>query len=342
MDINEIERFLRKKYEFEVFTVAKLAGDASDREFYRVIFPEPVCEGAATAVLMVLGAPWTEGELPYLNVRDFMERVGLPVPKLYEYDLAAGFILIEDFGDLTLEEAIKGKSEEEVGALYKKAVDLMLAIQVGGTRECDDSCISFSVAFDVEKLMFEFNFFFEHALMTYKGGGITPDDERIIKAGFLDVARTLASESKYLNHRDYHSRNLMVKSDGGLALVDFQDARLGPIQYDLVSLVYDSYVPLPASLPGAMCEYCLNELEAKYGLPQDRVAFMKIFDYMTVQRCIKAAGSFAYLDCVKKKNRYLKYFKPCLSHVKPAVDRRPELLPFFNTLAKYVEELIPE
>jgi hypothetical protein len=339
MDIKSIEKFLKIKYGIADFSTEKLAGDASDREFYRIIFPAPVIGGKRTAVLMALGSPWKDGELPYMNVRTFMEKIGLPVPALYHADLAAGFILIEDFGDLTLEEAVRKAPPGRVEELYKSAVDLMLEIQAGGTRARDDSCVSFSLSFDVEKLMFEFNFFYEHAVIGYKGGGAAPGDESLIRNGFLAVSETLASEPRFLNHRDYHSRNLMVKADGKLALVDFQDARLGPLQYDLVSLLFDSYVTLPEELTGSLYEYYIGKLEKDYGLPRDRERFDRIYDYMTVQRCIKAAGSFAYLDCVKKKNRYLQYFKPCLSHVRPAVERRPELTPFYEALSRYVEEL---
>ncbi|MFA6451388.1 MAG: phosphotransferase [bacterium] len=338
MEDKNIENFLRSKYEFSGFNVDKLAGDASDRKFYRVTFNEPVCSGSERAVLMVLEQPWTDGELPYLNVRVFMEKAGLPVPALYHADLASGLILIEDYGDATLEDAIRNapaKTED----LYKLAVDLMLRIQIEGAKARDESCMAFSLSFDVEKLMFEFNFFYEHAIMNYKCGGVAHADESIIQAGFQKIAETLAAEPRYLTHRDYHSRNLMVTGGGELGLVDFQDARLGPLQYDLVSLLLDSYVKIPDALIVKLYEYYLDRLERVYGMKQDRAGFDKIYDYMAIQRSIKAAGSFAYLDCVKKKDRYLKYFAPCLARVGPAASKHAELAPFIAALSKYVEEI---
>jgi N-acetylmuramate 1-kinase len=339
MDLKSVESFLRNKYRFESFRVEKLAGDASDREFHRIIFSESDAGPAGNAVLMVLANPWTDGEMPFLNVRDFLERAGLPAPAFYHSDLAAGFVLMEDFGDLTLEEAVRGALPERMEQLYKCAVDLMLRIQMDGTRARNESCVAFSLAFDVEKLMFEFDFFYEHAVMTYKGGGVTAEDEEIIRAGFLLIAETLAAEPRYLTHRDYHSRNLMVNGDCKLGLVDFQDARMGPLQYDLVSLLLDSYVCLPEPLIKILYEYYLERLENEYKLKIDRANFDRIYDYTAIQRCIKAAGSFAYLDCIKKKNRYLKYFAPCLSKVKPAVSGHDELGPFYKALSKYAEEL---
>lgn len=338
MDTDRVRGFLREKFDVESFQIRKRAGDASDRSFFRLYFSAPAVCGANRAVLMLLGEPWTEGELPYLNVRRFMERAGLPVPALYHENTAAGMILIEDFGDVTLEDAIRESAPKKIEALYRLAIDLMLRIQIDATRSHDDSCVAFSLAFDVEKLMFEFNFFFEHALLNHKAAKVTNDDELLIRRGFKHIAEILAAEPRFLNHRDYHSRNLMV--DGGrLCLVDFQDARLGPIQYDLASLLMDSYAQLPDSMIERLYEYCIAKLNGDYRMKIDRAHFDRIFDYMVVQRNIKAAGSFAYLDCVKKKNRYLKYFAPCLSRVKPAALRREELISFYETLAKYVEEL---
>ncbi|HOX29112.1 MAG TPA: phosphotransferase [bacterium] len=334
-----VKRFVERKHGRAEFRLDKLAGDASDRSFHRISFVGASPQGYSSAILMELGQPWTDGELPYLNVRRFMEKIGLPVPALYDTDLASGFILIEDFGDVTLEDAVRGAPRPRFDSLYEKAVDLMLRIQVEATRLRDDSCVSFSLAFDVEKLMFEFDFFYDHALLNYKAASVSPEDERIIKSGFLAISEKLAGHALYLNHRDYHSRNIMVAPGDRLCLVDFQDARLGPVQYDLVSLVMDSYVPVPEDACEPLCRHCLETLDSLYGIKQDPELFTEIFDYMTIQRCIKAAGSFAYLDCVKMKNRYLKYFVPCLSRVRTAFERRPELGRFHETLSKYTPEI---
>ncbi len=338
MESKRMENFIKERFGAGGFRVEGLAGDASDRRFFRVTSDDPVTGGSKTAVLMALAQPWNDGELPYLNVRDFLAGAGLPAPALYHADLGAGMILIEDFGDVTLEDAVRDAPPDEIERLYKKAVELMLRIQIEGTRARVDSCIALSLAFDVDKLMFEFNFFLEHAVLGYKAAKVSPADEAIITRGFRLISETLAAESQYLTHRDYHSRNLMVR-DGELGLVDFQDARLGPLQYDLVSLLLDSYVRIPDSLIDSLYEYYLRRLEDEYDIRPDRAHFDRIYSYMTAQRCIKAAGSFAYLDCVKKKNRYLKYFAPCLARVGPAISGIDELASFYMTLSKYIEEL---
>jgi len=337
LEKKKIEEFLKRKFKIGDFNIAKLAGDASDRAFFRVETGEGVFDGRCTAVLMVTGESWTE-ELPFLNVRRYMHGAGLPVPGLYLEDAESGMILLEDFGDITLEQAVEGLRDEEMIPMYRHAIDLLLRVQIEGTKQRDDECIAFGLAFDVKKLMYEFNFFYIHALTGYKRARVIPADELIIRDGFQDISRVLAAESKYFTHRDYHSRNIMVQK-GVLKLVDFQDARLGPLQYDLASLLMDSYVDLPDSVIRSSYEHYLKRLEFDYMMKIDHAKFDRLFDYMVFQRNIKAAGSFAYLDCVKCKNRYLQYFKPCLARVRSAAMRQKELHPVYEALARYIEEL---
>ncbi len=322
------------------FKIEKLAGDASDRSFFRVIFDAAGIDGRKTAVLMLLGEPHDGGELPYLNVQRHMDSAGLPVPGIIIADIENGLILMEDYGDLTLEEAIEGAEREKVLDLYKKAADLILDMQFGSGKNICEDCIVYKYAFDVEKFMFEFDFFYKHAVLAFKKAAPGTTDENIIKRGFLYISETLAAEPRFVTHRDYHSRNLMVRADGALGMVDFQDARMGPAQYDLASLLMDSYVSLPVGVAKDVYEYYFGNYSRRAPSPDTRTRFDRIYDFMTVQRNIKAAGSFAYLDVVKKKNRYLQYFQPCLAKVKPALERLgDELTAFHDTLSKYVGEL---
>ncbi len=340
MDDAPIKKLIEEKYGAATYTLERLAGDASDRSFHRIrINAQPSSGAPASAVLMVLGSPETDPDMPFLNVASFMRRAGLPVPDIFAADLSAGLILMEDFGDATLEDAIRGASPIAVEDLYKKAVELMLDIQLEGTRLKDDSCVAFKLAFDVNKLMFEFNFFKEHALLGYKNAKLSESESAAINEGFMHIAEALSAQPRYLTHRDYHSRNIMVAADGELGLVDFQDARLGPLQYDLVSLLLDSYVELPAGLVDSLKEYYFIRLTERTGEEPEREQFDMIYDYMAFQRCVKAAGSFAFLDCVKKKNRYLKYFAPCLAKARAAASARSELGALADAISVYVEEL---
>lgn len=323
----------------EKYEISMVAGDASDRTFWRVTFPEPAPQCGASAVLMSYGADKTSGALPvFLDVQKHMFDAGLPVPKIFCSDAAAGFVLMEDFGDVMLEHRLSEGDETEIASLYEKSVDLIIDIQVAGERRMKKSCSAFSLAFDVEKLMFEFNFFYEHALLGLKKSKITEAEEQVIKNGFQQIAEYLSAQKRFMTHRDYHSRNLMI-IDGAPAMVDFQDARMGPRQYDLVSLLYDSYARIPEAIAADLYSYYI-EKSADAGLPRDDdELFQDSFLYMAAQRSIKAAGSFAYLDVIKGKSRYLQYFPTALGYAGAALNKLDGFEAFRAVLAKFVPEL---
>jgi len=334
-----IGAFLENQYPGADFDIEKLAGDASDRSFYRALFPGGIGGGARSAVVMVLEPGGAGPDMPYLDVQRHMLDAGLPAPRTLCMDLEKGLIVLEDLGDTTLEDAVRGAAPETVFTLYRRAVDLLIDIQLDGTQKMGRDCVAFSLAFDEEKLLFELDFFFENALINYRNRPPDPGDEQEIRSGFRLIARTLSSRPRVMTHRDYHSRNIMVSPGGELAIVDFQDARMGPVQYDLASLLLDSYVQLPRDVITPLYEYYLESYGRRTGTAPDREEFDRIFNFMAAQRSIKAAGSFAYLDVVKGKDRYLRYFPPVMAAAGTALRRIGELRAFYDTLARYVPEL---
>lgn len=321
------------------FEIVSLSGDASaNRRYWRVWFEGD--SAPATAVIQEPVGPKPEGESTFLNVLRFLRGFSKDVPELYAVDKGSGLVLLEDFGDLTLEQAVTGKPEEVFRYWYRRGIELLLEWQIVGTRRADASCVAFSLSFDVEKLMWELDFFIEHVIRVWKRRTFEGNDEEILRGHFKKISAELAAESRYFTHRDYHSRNLMVAGDR-LGAIDFQDARLGPLQYDLASLLRDSYVSLPEGLEEEMIDYYLDGLESQMG-NADRERFMELYDFMTIQRNLKAAGSFAYLDCVRMKNRYLANMPRCLGHVRRVFDAHPEFGELDGLLGKYLEEFRPE
>jgi aminoglycoside/choline kinase family phosphotransferase len=195
------------------------------------------------------------------------------------------------------------------------------------------------LAFDVAKLMWELDFFLTHMLRQLCGGRITPGDETTLRGQFLKIASILAQQPRVLTHRDYHSRNLMWHQ-GRLHVIDFQDARLGPCQYDLASLLYDSYVVLPADLRAALLSYYL-ERKAVLDGPLDYEHFMHIFDYMCLQRNLKALGTFAFQIAVKQNLRYTSAISPTLGYIQHHLSRHPELAPLTELLEAYLFAPLP-
>ena len=321
------------------FEVSPLQGDASDRRYYRLHFTTAV-DGITSLVLMRLAQPYTSGELPFVNVQRYLSVNRLPVPDILWDDSGHGFILLEDLGDVTLEAALQGASREQTADWYRQALDILLRLQYPPSEAPRTSCVAFCLAFDVEKLMWELDFFLTHMIKQLCAQRLAPADEATLRGQFWKIAAMLARQPRVLTHRDYHSRNLMLRQDR-LRVIDFQDARLGPCQYDLASLLYDSYVVLPADLRQELLTYYLKQKTARDGHTIDHEAFAQMFDYMCLQRHLKALGTFAFQTAVKHTQRYMTAIPPTLSYIRTNLARHPELCQLSDLLEAYLFAVVP-
>jgi aminoglycoside/choline kinase family phosphotransferase len=161
-----------------------------------------------------------------------------------------------------------------------------------------------------------------------------PDAKRAaLREEFGIVVRELASEPRVLCHRDYHSRNLMLR-EGQLYIIDFQDARMGPDTYDLVSLLRDSYVDLPERTVNELIAYFL----ALKGVTGEDPDFRRRFDVMALQRNLKALGTFGYQTTAKRNPVYIQYIPRTLRYVRDNLDNQPRFERLRELLATHVEE----
>lgn len=332
MTISNIELFqeLMKEWPASRAASEKLLGDASDRQFYRL-----GGTGGDTAILMVLAEPHGGGELPFIDIRNHLEASGVRVPALYAYDEERGMLLLEDAGERTLQEELRDRDEETKRRFYRLAIEELVKIHYDTGPSRSPHCGAFDFRFDKEKFLWELDFFIEHTLEGYLAAGLSPADKAAMRKIFAGICGHIAGLPPVLTHRDYHSRNLLVK-DGGLVVVDFQDAKLGPCQYDLASLLRDSYVVLDDDTRDKMMEYYISVKERKEGNPVDRRRFREDFDLISVQRCLKAAGTFGYMYVAKGNDSYLKYIKPAFAYVKDIIDKNVKL----TSLGKILFEII--
>jgi len=323
------------------FKVTQLKGDASNRSYYRVGTPPD------SQVVMVMppgsltrSEEATKGaaptELPFLNVHRYLHRLGIRVPKILRYDEPAGMMVLEDLTDLTFEHALEGGKRRE--ELYTRAVELLARLRARAEKEPDPSCLAFTRAFDEDLYDWELHHFREWGLEIWSGQKPTPEERAELDAIFREIAQRLAREPRGFTHRDYQSRNLMVK-DGELVVIDFQDALQGPRQYDLVALLRDSYVELDRPFVEKMLERYLQVFEQESGEKIDRQAFIAFFDLLTVQRKLKDAGRFEYINRVKGNPGFLVSIPASLRYVRDALGRRPELRRLQQLISKYVPQL---
>lgn len=299
-----------------------MPGGASTRRYFRVKLPG----GAGSAVAMFVpdgakpeevakdGAP-RGARWPFLEVRDLLAAHGVDVPALHAEDTENGWLLLEDLGDDTLANYLSAhpKKREE---LYVRAVADLARAQASLAR-LPEGCVVASRAFDEELLCWEIHHFREWALEA-RGETLTSED-RVLFGGIAErLARRIAQWPRAFVHRDYQSRNLMVRPGGRLFWLDFQDALLGPRVYDLVALLTDSY----QSAERPFVDARLDEYARARSLgPSERDLLGREFDWVTVQRKLKDAGRFVFIDRVKGNPSFLKFVEPTVAKVRASLLR---------------------
>ena len=323
--------FIRQALGRDTFEVYQLAGDASARRYYRVVVDHE------SWGLMVWEPFKNDGTYPFLSVRDHFEKHGVAVPKVAGLSPDEGLVLLEDLGDLTLERKFwENQSHQTATPFYRQAIDELVKMHYPATADRND-CTAFKMEFDVEKLLWEMNYGRDHLLVNLCGAKLTDLERKELATIFTKICTTLHEEPKFIAHRDYHSRNVMIKH-GKCRIIDFQDARLGAVQYDLVSLLRDSYVNMDELMARELIGYYLDRRreysKSTGGALEDPSIerFMRIYEVQTVQRCFKACGSFASFKNLRNDTRYLKYLAPTLQTIKKSLSSFDEYRPFLNIL----------
>ncbi len=308
--------------------VVTLTGDASDRRYFRVLLAD------GESIVLALHATAIDFEtLPFANVAQLLSAIPLPVPRIVGHSDQDGVLAVEDLGDVTLQAHLGAATGAEHAALYREAVALIELLQRRGAELASDRYLPYSVAFDVEKLTWELNFFVKHFVEGYRNVRLTPAERAALDEEWGVIAGELAAEPRVLCHRDYHSRNLMLHK-GRLHIIDFQDARLGPDTYDLVSLLRDSYVDLPDEQLDELVAYFLA-LKRAEGADE----FRRRFDLMALQRNLKALGTFGYQTTTRVNPVYIQYMPRTLRHARTNLGKYERFDRLRGLLASHVEEL---
>jgi len=308
--------------------IVPLTGDASDRRYFRVIAPD-----GSSIVLALHAGPIEFASLPFANVAALLREIPLPSPGVLGHSDDLGVIALEDLGDVTLQAHLGAATPAEHAALYRQAVALIELLQRRGAALQSETYLPYRIAFDVEKLTWELEFFVRHFMEAYRGAALSAAERAALAEEWAAIADELAGEPRVLCHRDYHSRNLMLH-DGHLYVIDFQDARMGPDTYDLVSLLRDSYVDITDRELDELIAYFL----ALKGVP-DQADFRRRFDLMALQRNLKALGTFGYQTTTRGNPVYIQYMPRTLRYAKTTLDRYPRFARLHGLLAGHIDEL---
>ena len=307
--------------------IVPLTGDASDRRYYRVLPGDGV-----PFVLALHAAAFDINTLPFANVARLFEAMPVPIPRVLGHADDIGVLALEDLGDVTLQAHLGAASSLQHADLYRQAVALIVTIQQRGAELESPAYLPYRIAFDVEKLTWEMDFFTKHFVEAYRGVVISPSAGEALREEFGGIIEELAAERRVLCHRDYHSRNLMYHQDR-LYIIDFQDARMGPDTYDLVSLLRDSYVDLPEDTVSELIKHFVT----LGGTPDEKV-FRERFDAMALQRNLKALGTFGFQTTARRNPVYIQYIPRTLRYVRDNLERHQRFARLRDVLAGHVEE----
>ncbi len=323
IDLRPLEVLVRRLHPGAALEATPMAGGASTRRYFRLELP-----GGKSAVGMFVpeGAKPEEiqkeaarARWPFLEVRDLLASRGVDVPAVFAEDTDRGWLLLEDLGDATLANFLLANPGEK-RALYTRAVQDLASAQ-GKLTALPPGSVVASRAFDEDLLRWEIDHFREWGLDA-RGKHLSAEDRAAYGAIADRLARQIAAWPRGFVHRDYQSRNLMVRQEAptarSLAWIDFQDALLGPRVYDLVALLNDSYQEFDREFVEAR----LDEFAVGARLDtSEREKLGSEFDRVTVQRKLKDAGRFVFIDRTKRNSSFLKFVVPTIRKVKHALAR---------------------
>ena len=275
-------------------TLSVIADGGSDRRFYRL--------AGKNRTAVVLFQPGGGGEIDsYVEIARFLERFRAGAPEIYAFDRERGLILMEDLGDLHLEDALKTASSREAAAYYAGALDILVELETSVTGALAHEGLLRDRIFDEKTLLGETEYFMREFIEGFCPVPVPDSWEG--ERRFL--AETLAREPLVFMHRDFQCRNIMLK-DGRARIVDFQTAHRGPGLYDAASLLKDAYHPVPAEERRTLLEEFHAKLQARGARRGERFDdFHQTFTIAGVQRTLQALAAFVKLGTRKGKPRFL-------------------------------------
>ena len=332
--IDELVQWL-KQSGFSSPNLVAMTGDAGFRRYYRFTRGE-------TAYIAVDAPPEYSNNAAFFSIANQLAEQGIKTPKIYAHDLGVGFFCLEDFGADLLADVL---TDTSMATWYQQAIAILPTIaQTPITPEMKN--------FDQAFVDTELAIFTEWLLANYLGITITEQEKQMLETSFAILADNILAQPQVFIHRDFHSRNLMVLSDTGtrdtlpsdkqasdkqLGVIDFQDAVLGPITYDVVSLLRDCYVKWPAEQITPLFTYFVEQMTASGQYSE--VSFdtwQRWFDLTGLQRHIKASGIFARLLLRDGKAGYIKDIPLTLSYIVDIASTYPEL----SALANFVRDKV--
>jgi len=291
------------------------SADASFRQYFRVSNKK----GNKTYIIMD-APPEKEDCRPFLQVTELLRNAGVNAPNIIELDLQQGFLLLDDLGSKPY---LDNLTEKNADKLYLDAIEALIKMQT------IDAILP---SYDEQLLQTEMDLFETWYVDCHLGVTLDKKQQAILKSTFKILIESAMEQPQVFVHRDYHSRNLMVTTDNNPGVIDYQDAVIGPITYDLVSLFKDCYIEWPRERVELWLELYLARITPARLI--DKETLLRWFDLMGVQRHLKVLGIFARLNHRDGKSQYLDDLPLTLKYVINACDNYPQLQPLKKLLSE--------
>lgn len=309
--LQQLENWIRTQFPEQSFTLLPASADASFRRYFRVTLAD-----GRTAIAMD-APPQHEDCAPFIHCAQILSETEVHVPRILAQDLDAGFLLLSDLGNRTYLQAFNDQPES-ADRLYQDATDTLVQLQLSQRNQE-------LPVYDEALLLRELNLFPEWYLHRHLQVTLTSQQKTVLNNSFALIVQNSLAQPRVLVHRDYHSRNLMVTTPNP-GVLDFQDAVLGPLTYDLVSLLKDAYIQWDEE---RILDWAIRywEKARRAGLPisSDFAVFYRDFEWMGVQRHIKVLGIFARLNHRDGKIGYVSDMPRVLEYLRKACERYSEL-----------------
>jgi len=306
-----LKHWLKSDVGLTSFDITPASTDASFRRYFRVSY------GGESRIVMD-ALPEKENCQPYVMVARAFSSLGLNVPQIFQSDLERGFVLLSDLGVHCYLDVL---DETNVEKLYSDALNALFVLQ--SHRDYERNSLP---SYDRTLLLNEMELFREWYLCRHLGVTLSPVYNKVLDDVYEILISSALEQPNVWVHRDYHSRNLMFVEKNNPGILDFQDAVIGPVTYDLVSILRDCYIKWPYEKVQVWLEkYYMRLRENKVIDPVDIALFRRWFDLMGIQRHLKAAGIFSRLNIRDGKPGYLNDIPRTLGYVTDISARYPEL-----------------
>ncbi|XOV80858.1 MAG: aminoglycoside phosphotransferase family protein [Aestuariibacter sp.] len=333
MDTREqqLQNWINQATDFQVSQLRMVSGDASFRRYFRFASSD-------SSIIAVDAPPTHENNEVFINVANAYRQAGIKVPEVLDYSLEQGFMLLQDFGDHMFASAY---DSDVIQSLYQKALSALPALQ-----SVQHTAMGELPLFDDALLDAEFHLFNHWLIDVHLGLSLTQDTWQVIHDAQKVIRQVFLRQPQVGVHRDYHSRNLMLlgtEDNKEIGIIDFQDAVIGPVTYDAVSLLRDCYIVWPET----MVYELLAQWHQQYFRHYQWQDFQYWFDIVGIQRHIKASGIFCRLCHRDGKQGYLEDIPRTLEYIVKYAAKYPELQAFSTVVTTQIlpamqNSLVPE